>query len=122
MRKDEVRFSVCGFCAVLAGICSGLTGLGGGAVMLLLLKGIYKGDELKAFASVTAVVLPMTVICSAIYCINDPDVIFIALPYLPFAIAGGCFGAFLIGRIKPGYLTAVFSALTVFAGMAALLS
>ena len=120
-RKDEITLALCGIAALFAGMINGFIGTGGGVIMLFLLRRICKKDEKQAFASVALTVLPMAVISAAVYFINDHTLLFSALPYIPFALAGGALGAYLLGKIKVRYVSLLFSALSVFAGTAALL-
>ena len=122
VRKDEILLAVCGILSFFAGILNGFIGAGGGVLMLLILKRIYKKNSKTAYASVSAAVLPMTVISAAIYCFLMPSVIFSALPFIPFALAGGALGAYLLGKVKARAVSVIFSALAVFAGVTALLS
>jgi len=118
--KAEITLSVCGILALFAGVLNGFIGTGGGVIMLLILRYLYKTDEKSAYASVAAVVLPMAVISAAIYCFRSPELLYSALPFLPFALAGGALGAFLLGKVKTRAVSYIFSALAVFAGASAL--
>lgn len=119
IHKDEKLLALCGIFAFIAGILNGFIGVGGGVLMLLILKIIYKKDDKNAFACVPAVVLPMTVLSAALYCIREPDIIVKALPVIPFALAGGFAGALLLGKIKSRFLSLIFAGLTLFAGIMA---
>ena len=120
-RKDEILLAFSGLFALFAGFLNGFLGAGGGAVMLFLLKLIYKDDPKASFASVTAVILPMTVISAAVYGVYHPGIFSASLYLLPAALAGGVIGALLLGKIRPRALTLIFAALSLFSGAAALL-
>ena len=83
--KAEITLAVCGILALFAGMLNGFIGTGGGVIMLLILRHLYKNDEKQAYASVAAVVLPMAVISAAIYCFRSPELLYQSLPFLPFA-------------------------------------
>ena len=121
MHKDEKMLAVCGISAFFAGILNGFIGVGGGVLMLFILKLIYKNDKKAAFAAVPAVVLPMTVLSAALYVIREPDIILKALPLVPIALFGGFAGALLLGKIKSCTVSIVFAVITLFAGIMAVL-
>lgn len=121
MHKDEKMLAVCGISAFFAGILNGFIGVGGGVLMLFILKLIYKNDKKAAFAAVPAVVLPMTVLSAALYVIREPDIILKALPLVPIALFGGFAGALLLGKIKSRTVSIVFAVITLFAGIMAVL-
>lgn len=121
MHKDEKMLAVCGISAFFAGILNGFIGVGGGVLMLFILKLIYKNDKKAAFAAVPAVVLPMTVLSAALYVIREPDIILKALPLVPIALFGGFAGALLLGKLKSRTVSIVFAVITLFAGIMAVL-
>ena len=121
MHKDEKMLAVCGISAFFAGILNGFIGVGGGVLMLFILKLIYKNDKKAAFACVPAVVLPMTVLSASLYVIREPDIVLKALPLVPVALFGGFAGALLLGRIKSRAVSTVFAVITLFAGIMAVL-
>ena len=120
MRKAEFMLAVCGALSFAAGILNGFIGTGGGVIMLLILKRLYKNESKTAYASVVLTVLPMTVISAAVYCFLNPSLLSFALPFVPFALAGGALGAYLLGKVNTRAVSYVFSALAVFAGVTAL--
>ena len=119
MHKDEKMLAVCGISALFAGILNGFIGVGGGVLMLLILKIIYKNGDKAAFAAVPAVVLPMTVLSAALYVIREPDIILKALPLVPAALIGGFAGSLLLGKIKARTVSVIFAVITLFAGIMA---
>lgn len=119
VHKDEKMLSLCGILALFAGVLNGFIGVGGGVLMLLILKIIYKNCDKAAFAAVPAVVLPMTVLSAALYAMREPDIIIKALPLIPAALLGGFAGALLLGKIKSRALSLIFASVTLFAGVMA---
>ena len=118
-RKDEIIFAFAGLCAVFAGVLNGFVGTGGGIVMLFILKKLYKGDAKKAFASVTASVLPMAALSAYVYERSSPGIFRSSLYYLLPAAAGGICGAALFGRIKTKTLKFIFSVMLIISGVTA---
>ena len=121
VHKDEILLALCGISALFAGILNGFIGVGGGVIMLLILKILYKNDKKAAFACVPAVVLPMTVMSAALYILKEPEIIIKALPLVPASLAGGIAGALLLGKIKGRALNLIFASITVFAGITAMI-
>ena len=119
IHKDEKMLAFCGISAFFAGILNGFIGVGGGVLMLFILKLIYKNDKKAAFACIPAVVLPMTVLSAALYVIREPDIIIKALPLVPAALAGGFAGSLLLGKIKSRAVSVIFAVITLFAGIMA---
>ncbi len=119
IHKDEKKLSLCGIFALIAGVLNGFIGVGGGVLMLFILKIIYKNDVKAAFAALPAVILPMTVMSAALYCIREPDIVIKAMPLIPAALAGGFAGALLFEKIKSRALSLVFASVTLFAGVMA---
>ena len=114
--KDEIFFAFAGLCAVFAGIINGLIGTGGGVVIFYILKKLYGADTKKAFSSVMATVLPMTLLSALIYERSGAGAFYLSLPYLLPAALGGLSGAMLFERIKTGTLKTAFSLMLAVSG------
>ena len=121
IHKDEILLALCGISALFAGILNGFIGVGGGVIMLFMLKIILKNDKKAAFACIPAVVLPMTLMSAALYIFKEPGIITKALPLVPVSLAGGLFGALLLGKTRGRALNLIFASVTVFAGIMAVL-
>lgn len=120
-RKDETLLAFCGIFALFAGILNGFIGVGGGVLIIFILKLIFKNNKKSAFAYAPAVILPMTALSAAIYCIREPDILTGSLPLLPMSMAGGAFGAYLVDKINGRAVSFIFSVLTIFAGIMAVI-
>ena len=121
IHKDEKILALCGLISFFAGILSGFIGVGGGVLMLIVLRRIFKKDKKDAFIYIPAVILPMTALSAALYCIRAPQTVTAALPLIPIAVAGGFIGSLLLGRINGRALSIIFSVLTLFAGVMAVI-
>ena len=120
-QKDEIIFAFAGLVALFAGVLNGLIGSGGGMILFFVLKRLYKSDAKKAFSSVMAAVMPMALLSAYIYERSQPGIFRAALPYLPFAAAGGICGAAAFSKIRTGLLKTVFALMLVASGAAAVL-
>ena len=105
---------------LLAGLCNGLLGAGGGIVLYYAMRRRAGGDR-TAFQMNVAAVLVFSLISSAVYLLHGNLDIRRTLPFLPVAVVGGFLGAFLLPRIRVEYLRLIFAAVTVFAGVRMLL-
>ena len=121
LHKDEILLALCGISAFFAGILNGFIGVGGGVIMLFILKAVFKDDKKAAFAALPAVILPMTTLTAALYAVRYPDIFVKALPFIPLALTGGAAGALLLDKIRSRTLSFLFAFLTLFAGVMAVL-
>ncbi len=105
----------------LAGIANGLFGAGGGLFLVPLLIGWIGLEEKKAFASSVAIILPLSVISYALFCIKGGNVWAQAFPYLIGGIFGGLLSATLFRRIPTVWLRRLFGLLILYGGVKAVL-
>lgn len=118
MKKAKLTWVLSG---VAAGMCNGLFGGGGGAVLVPLLTRVCHLEQRKAFATSVAVMLPLCVLSAAIYLIQGELSLSGAMPYL----LGGLVGGFLGGRwfcgINVLWLRRGFGLLLIYGGVRCLL-
>lgn len=102
---------------LLAGLCCGLFGSGGGAVAVVALERLCGFPSKDAHATAISIMLPLTLAGAAVYCagggVDWHTLIFVA----PGAILGGAAGAKLTGRIKSAALDKLFAAAMLCAGV-----
>lgn len=103
-----------------AGFINGLLGAGGGVLVVLGLRWLYRGKVKQTqtiYASTIAVMLPLSAFSAWQYYAagNLPDFSFWGLA-LPAAL-GGIAGALLLKKIKPKLLNRLFSAAILVAGI-----
>lgn len=128
----SARFPLFTLCTggLLAGICNGLLGTGGGILIIGALR-LYRrfhpvSDRAAAAVSpkddyVTALccMLPLSLLSSLLYLRAGAfsGVPFSrALPYFLGAVPGGVLGAYLLDRVKPKTAQLLFALLVVFGG------
>ena len=116
--KSGLRLSVSG---AAAGTVNGLLGGGGGMVLLPLLTGWCGLDEKKAFATSTAIMLPICMLSTLIYFFRGRLDLMAALPYLLGGLAGGAVGGRLMGRVPVIWLRRLFAAFLIYGGLRYLL-
>lgn len=103
------------------GILSGFFGGGGGMVVVPALAAIMKICEKQAHATAIAVILPVTAVCAVVYGIRG---ISFGADFAPVAVGvvvGGLFGAAFMGKISNGFLSFIFYAVMIIAGIKMLL-
>lgn len=103
----------------LAGLINGIFGAGGGVLIVLSLWTLTEGaleDRRCVFASVTAMILPMSLASSLVYMRVAPPSVSEAIGISVCALIGGGVGAFLLGRLRLGAVKTVFSILLLVSG------
>lgn len=108
---------------VIAGAVNGLLGAGGGIIMLYVIRAVLSrregdGDVQKdTFASVVAVMLPVSLISAISYGIKGnvsmDEMQILTLP----AIVGGIIGAVLTDRLPVRVVRIVFAVLVIISGV-----
>jgi uncharacterized membrane protein YfcA len=109
---------------LLAGLCNGLLGAGGGIVVVLALSAALPDDEdsrRSLYANALCVMLPLSLLTLATYALrgNVPDG-FLGADYasiLVGAAIGGLLGALITDKLSSRALKKIFAALTVLAGV-----
>lgn len=103
----------------MAGVVNGFFGGGGGMVLVPLLAKWIKIGERKAFATSTAIILPLCTLSSAIYLWRGELQFSVALPYLLGGTLGGIFGGMLFKKVNILWLQRGFALLILYAGVKA---
>ena len=109
---------------LLAGLCNGLLGAGGGIVLVLALSAALPDDEdsrQSLYANALCVMLPLSLLTLATYALRGdiPDG-FLSADYallLLGAAIGGLLGALITDKLSSRALKKIFAALTVLAGV-----
>ena len=109
---------------LLAGLCNGLLGAGGGIVVVLALSAALPDDEdsrQSLYANALCVMMPLSLLTLATYALRGdiPDG-FLGADYallLLGAAIGGLLGALITDKLSSRALKKIFAALTVLAGV-----
>ena len=109
--------------AVIAGVCTGVIngffGGGGGMLLVPLLSRWMKLEQHQAFATSTAVILPISALSALIYyCVGGLDILS-ALPYLAGGILGGILGGRYFKSMNVVWLRRIFALFVLWAGIRA---
>ncbi len=115
-RKNRVIFL--GVLSICAGIVNGFLGTGGGIVLMFALSLIPSSNESSTrdrFATVIAVILPLSLISAITYGKNvDLNT---ASPYILPGIFGGIIGALLLDKLSVKIVKRLFAAMVIWAGI-----
>ena len=102
--------------AALAGFCNGLLGSGGGMFLWFALGKFGKCRKKEIFATTSAVILFFSAVSAAVYFASGQIGKEALSWYLAPALLGGVFGAFLLGKLKTGFVRNLFALLLLFSG------
>ena len=103
------------------GLAAGLFGGGGGMVLVPLLTSWCRLEQKKAFATCVAIILPISVVCAAVYLWGSSFDWPAALPYLVGGLVGGFLGGRLFADVSAVWLRRIFGAFLVYGGVRYLL-
>ena len=116
-----------GLGGICAGIVNGFLGSGGGIILIFVMTALSVrifpenksgGEQTKTlFATAVASILPMSVVSVIFYLTRGSLDFGESLIFLIPAAVGGAAGAFLMEKLSPTLLRAVFAALMIWAGI-----
>lgn len=116
--KTALFLMILAAAALLGGIVNGFLGTGGGIVLMLAL-GLLPAEDSDSlrdrFATVIAVILPLSVISAASY--GDKLNFSAAAPYILPGILGGIAGGFLLDKLSVKLVKRLFSLMVIWAGI-----
>lgn len=104
-----------------SGFINGLLGSGGGIIITYYLSRLLSKSEKRengVFANAVATMLPVSVFSLALYYFKglfEVDGQLVSL--LPSALIGGVLGAFLLTKLRFGWVKVIFSALVTLSGI-----
>ena len=99
-----------------AGLANGFFGGGGGMLIVPILSG-YGLDAKKAHATAVAVILPLCLISAIIYVVKGCFELSLALSVGGGVVAGGILGALLLKKADNFWLSMLFYAVMIGAGI-----
>ena len=117
-RKTLFKTLYTAFLAILAGVVNGFLGTGGGIVLMFALASLPNTDENAVrdrFATLIAVILPLSLISTAAY--GESIDFRAAVPYLLPGILGGVVGAVLLDRLNVKIIKKLFAIMVIWAGI-----
>lgn len=118
LKNDKLFALILGIAALLGGIVNGFLGTGGGIVLMLALGLIPAADDSSVrdrFATVIAVILPLSVISAVTY--GNKLNFDAASKYILPGILGGIAGGFLLDKLSVKIVKRLFSLMVIWAGV-----
>ncbi len=119
LTKNSKLFAfILGIAALLGGLVNGFLGTGGGIVLMLALGLMPTEDDNSVrdrFATVIAVILPLSVISAITY--GEKLNFTAASPYLLPGILGGIAGGFLLDKLSVKIVKRLFALMVIWAGI-----
>jgi uncharacterized membrane protein YfcA len=118
MDKSKTKPALAG---IASGFLNGLFGSGGGVVAVMFLRNII-GDEKKAHASATLMILIMSIVSFVFYLVYGHVDWGTGLKLVPGGIVGAVAGTVLLKKMHSKGVKKLFAAVLVVSGMVMLLS
>lgn len=106
-----------GLFALVVGFINGFFGGGGGLVCVPTLEKIYKLPTKNAHATTILIMLPLSIISSIIYIINNNFNYAVTFSIASGVIIGGFFGAILLKKINGSAVKWIFIVILFSAGI-----
>ncbi|MEG1304751.1 MAG: sulfite exporter TauE/SafE family protein, partial [Oscillospiraceae bacterium] len=110
--KEKVKMV---FAGAVSGLLNGLFGSGGGLVAVMFLRSMI-GDEQKAHASATLMILIMSLVSFALYLSGGFVEISEGIVFLPGGVVGAILGAAFLKNISSDVLRRVFGGAIALSG------
>lgn len=106
---------------IAAGFVNGLLGTGGGIILIFLLSKLLGDssdfDTKDIFATVVAIILPMSLVSALCYTAGQSVTFSDAVPYIIPGIIGGILGGILLDIINTNALKKLFAIMVIYAGV-----
>ncbi|MBQ9786267.1 MAG: sulfite exporter TauE/SafE family protein [Clostridia bacterium] len=115
--KKSHNFLLKGTFALIVGFINGFFGGGGGLVCVPTLERIYKLPTKKAHATTILIMLPLSIISSIIYIINNNFNYAVTFSITAGVLIGGFLGAVLLKKIKGSVIRWIFIIILFSAGV-----
>ncbi len=101
---------------VLAGLCNGLFGGGGGMIVVPMLTLLLKMPEKNAHATAILIILPLSLLSGLFYAAFGSFAWRVGLPVTVGVTAGGALGALLLKKLSSKWVVVIFAAVMAAAG------
>lgn len=112
--KKKIALVIAG---LFIGGVNGIFGAGGGMLLVPALTLILGLEQKRAHATAIAIILPLCLVSSIAYALNQNFDTGIVLPTVIGVTIGGIIGAVLLKKLSDGVISFMFFALMLFAGL-----
>ena len=121
MQKDSKRTGQMVLAGLASGFLNGLFGSGGGVVAVLLLRPLI-GDEKKAHASATMMILVLSLVSLSLYALYGQVPWSDGFRFIPGGLVGAVLGTRFLKNVKGDLLRRIFGAVLVLSGAVMLIA
>lgn len=115
--KRVKGFIIKSVCSLIVGFINGFFGGGGGLVCVPTLEKIYKLETKRAHATAIAVMLPLSIVSSIVYILNNSFNYGVLLSVMAGVMLGGALGAILLKRFSGKIIRWIFIVILFLAGV-----
>lgn len=112
--KKKIALVIAG---LFIGGVNGIFGAGGGMLLVPALTLILGLEQKRAHATAIAIILPLCLVSSIAYALNQNFDTGIVLPTVIGVTIGGIIGAVLLKKLSDGVISFMFFAIMLFAGL-----
>ncbi|WP_416197800.1 MAG: putative membrane transporter protein [Sporanaerobacter sp.] len=114
MKKNNLKIISIG---LITGLINGLFGSGGGTIIVPTMTFLLGIDDHKAHATAIAVILPLTIISTIIYCRQNIIKYDVAFKVAIGGIAGSFIGSNLLNKVPTNILRKIFGSFMILAAI-----
>lgn len=114
---NKNKFLKASLIGIVAGVCNGLFGSGGGTVVVPAMEKFLGIEEHKAHATAIAVILPLTLVSAVLYIVKGYFDLSLSWQVSLGGALGGALGAFLLKKIPSSALRKIFGAFIIAAAV-----
>lgn len=114
MKKNKLLLVMIG---LATGFVNGIFGSGGGTLIVPSLVFLIHLNDYKAHATAISIILPLSIISSIIYILNNSIDFKVAIPVLLGGVFGSFFGAKSLNKIPIHILRKIFGSVIVYSAI-----
>jgi len=115
--NKKMSICLCIICGSLIGFINGFLGAGGGVLLVPFLHYFLHQETKHAHATAILIMLPISVVSSAVYIFRGQFNFNVTLPVLIGSVIGGVVGAMLLKKLKSNIIIIIFSLLLIVSGI-----
>lgn len=120
LERNSIMYKI--LTGLVSGFLNGLLGSGGGTIVVPALEFIHKIEEHKAHATAILIILPLSIISTAIYFNSGNIIISSSLKVVGGSILGSLLGAKLLNKLSSKNLRKFFGIVLILAAIRLVLS
>lgn len=114
MDKNKFKLLAIG---LITGIINGIFGSGGGTIVVPALVFILGVDDHKAHATAISIILPLSILSTIIYFVNDSIPLKVVIPVTIGGVIGSYIGAKTLNKIPVYILRKIFGSVIIYSAI-----